>query len=77
MEIKILGRGCFKCDQLEKNTKDAIAELGVDAQIIKVNNLNEILEYVSITPGLVVNEKVLSSGKVLTKEEIKKMLEAL
>ena len=75
MEIKVLGPGCQKCHTLEKNTKDAVAELGLDARVGKVTDINEIADYgVFITPGLVVNGKVKLVGKVATKDQIKKIL---
>jgi len=72
MEIKVLGPGCPKCQTLEKNTKDAVAELGLDAQIGKVTDINEI--GVFMTPGLVVDGEVKIVGKVASKDEIKKIL---
>jgi small redox-active disulfide protein 2 len=75
MEIKVLGPGCPKCQTLEKNTKDAVAELGLDAQIGKVTDINEIVNYgVFMTPGLVVDGEVKIVGKVASKDEIKKIL---
>jgi small redox-active disulfide protein 2 len=75
MEIKVLGPGCPKCQTLEKNTKDAVAELGLDAQIGKVTDVNEIANYgVFMTPGLVVDGEVRLSGKVASKDEIKRIL---
>ena len=75
MEIKVLGPGCQKCKTLEKNTKDAVAELGLDAQIGKVIDVNEIADYgVFMTPGLVVDGEVKLVGKVASKDEVKKIL---
>jgi small redox-active disulfide protein 2 len=75
MEIKVLGPGCPKCQTLEKNTKDAVAELSIDAQIEKVTDINEIANYgVFMTPGLVVDGEVKLVGKVASKNEIKKIL---
>jgi small redox-active disulfide protein 2 len=75
MEIKVLGPGCPKCQTLEKNTKDAVAELSIDAQIGKVTDINEIASYgVFMTPGLVVDGEVKLVGKVASKDEIKKIL---
>jgi small redox-active disulfide protein 2 len=72
MEIKVLGPGCSKCNQTEKNVKEAVAEAGVDAKIVKVTDLMEIAGYgVLGTPAVVVNEKVKSVGKVPGKEDIK------
>lgn len=75
MIIKILGTGCSKCDRLEKNAKNAVKELGVDATIEKVADLKEMVAYgVMEVPALVVDDVVKSAGKVLSSEEIKKYL---
>ncbi len=74
--IKVLGTGCKKCETLETNAKHAVYELGISIPVIHVNDFNEIAAYgVMSTPALVVNEEVVSFGKVLTKEEIKAILE--
>ena len=75
MEIKILGTGCPKCKALEKNTREAVNELGISAEIDKVTEINKIMEYdIMFTPGLVINGEVKASGKVLDKEDIKKLI---
>ena len=75
MRIKILGTGCPNCKILEKNTKEAIEELNLKAEVEKVTDIKEIMEYgIMSTPALVVDEKVVSYGKVLSSEEIKKLL---
>lgn len=75
MIVKILGSGCSSCNQLEKNAKEAIATLGVQAEFVKVKDFKEIAAYgVLRTPALVVNEEVLSFGKVLPASEIEKLL---
>ena len=75
MRIKILGTGCPNCKILEKNTKEAIEELNLKAEVEKVTDITEIMEYgIMSTPVLVVDEKVVSYGKVLSSEEIKKLL---
>lgn len=75
MIIKVLGPGCGNCVKLEKNAKQAVEELGIDATIEKVTDFKKIVEYgVMQTPGLVVDEKVKSTGKIATVEEIKKIL---
>ncbi|MBW1980062.1 MAG: TM0996/MTH895 family glutaredoxin-like protein [Deltaproteobacteria bacterium] len=75
MEVKVLGPGCPKCQALEQNTKDAIAELGLDVHLDHVTNPNEIAEHgVFMTPGLVVDGEVKIVGKVASKEEIKQVL---
>lgn len=75
MVIKILGSGCAKCKQLEAMAQKAVAESGVDASIEKVTSMDDIMNYgVMMTPALVIDEEVKSVGKVLSAEEIKKML---
>ena len=76
MIIKILGTGCKKCDKLEENTKAALKELGKDAEIVKVTDIKEIVSYgVMTSPTLVIDDKVVSSGKVLKPKAIMKILE--
>jgi small redox-active disulfide protein 2 len=71
VKIKILGTGCARCQQLEKTTKEAVKELGIDAEVEKVQDMKKIMEYpILTTPGLVINEKLVSSGKVPTKAEV-------
>lgn len=75
MDIKILGTGCAKCSQLEKTTKEVVRELGVEASVEEVKDMKKILEYkVLMTPGLVVNGEVVSSGHVLSKTEVTKLI---
>ncbi len=75
MVIKILGIGCSNCKKLEKNAKDAIESLGIDAQIIKVTDMNEITQYgILRTPGLVVDDKIVSFGRVPSVDEIVQLI---
>lgn len=75
MKIKILGSGCPNCKVLEANTKKALDELKIKADVEKVTDIGKIIEYgVMSTPALVIDEKVVSTGRVLTSEEIKKLL---
>ncbi len=75
MKIEILGVGCPKCKQLTANAEAAIKELNMPAEIAKVTDISKITEYgVMMTPALAVDGKVISSGKVLSKDEIKKIL---
>ena len=75
MKIEILGMGCIKCSQLYENTKKAVEEKGIQAEIIKVEDMNKIMEYnVMLTPALVIDGKIKSSGKVPSSEEIKQWL---
>ncbi len=76
MDIKILGTGCPKCQSLERLTKAAMEELGVSASLEKVTDIKSIMEYdILMTPGLVIDGKVVVSGKVPSQEKIKKLLE--
>lgn len=75
MEVKILGTGCPKCKTLEKLTKDVIEKNGINATVVKVDDIMEIMKYnVMSTPALVVNEQVKIKGRVPSADEI---LEAL
>jgi len=75
MKIKVLGSGCPNCKVLEANTKKALEELKIKADVKKVTDMAKIVGYgVMSTPALVVDEKVVSSGRVLSVEEIKKLL---
>lgn len=71
MKIKILGTGCARCQQLEKTAREIVKELGIDATIEEVKDIKKIMEYPILTaPGLVVNEKLVCSGRVPTKAEV-------
>ena len=75
-KIAILGSGCAKCKQLEENTKAAVAAIGMEAEVVKVTDMNEIAEYgMVVTPALVVDGKVKASGKVLDAEKIAELLQ--
>jgi small redox-active disulfide protein 2 len=69
--IKVLGSGCARCNALEASVKEALAELGMDTVIEHVTDFSQIAAYgVMSTPALVVDGKVVSFGKVLTKDEV-------
>jgi small redox-active disulfide protein 2 len=75
MKIEILGVGCPKCKQLTANAEAAVNELSIQAEISKVTDIDRITEYgVMMTPALVVDGTVVSAGKVLSKDEIKKII---
>lgn len=75
MHIKILGSGCKKCLALAANVKSAAENAGIDVEIEKITDIVEIAGFgVMSTPGLVINENVVSSGRVLTEHEIGQML---
>ncbi len=76
MKIQILGTGCPTCKLLMANTEEAVKALGIEAQIEKVEKITEIMAFgVMTTPALVVDGKVRSAGKVLSPEDIKKLVE--
>lgn len=75
MEIKILGSGCTKCKTLEKLTREAVEEKGINATITKVEDIVEIMKYgIMTTPALVIDEKVVIKGRVPSIDEIKQVL---
>ena len=74
-KIQILGTGCPKCKKLTENAESAAKELGVAYEIEKVTDINEIMKFgVMMTPALAVDGQVKSVGKVISPDEIKKML---
>ncbi|NLK64835.1 MAG: thioredoxin family protein [Tissierellia bacterium] len=76
MIIKVLGSGCKNCVTLKENTEKALKEAGIEAEIVKVENMKDIVSYgVMQTPALVIDEKVVSYGKVLKPNDIVKLLE--
>ena len=77
MEIKILGPGCPNCSRLEKNTHAALALMESQAAVTKVTEMSDIMAYdILATPGLVIDDKVVSSGRVPTVSEITSMIGA-
>lgn len=75
MEIKVLGTGCAGCKALYENVQEAVAQLGIDANVVKEEDLMKIMNYnVMSLPALVVDEKVVSKGKKLTVEQVKDLL---
>jgi small redox-active disulfide protein 2 len=75
MEIKILGTGCAKCKTLEQRVKDVVSEEAIDAEISKVEDIVEIMKFgVMSTPGLVINGKVVMSGSLPSKAELKELI---
>lgn len=74
-KIQILGTGCAKCQKLAENTKQAADNLGLDYEMVKITNINEIMGFgVMTTPGLAVDGKVLVTGKVPSPSNIEKLL---
>ena len=75
MDVKILGTGCPNCKRLEKVTREVLTEMGVEATLTKVTHLSEIMAYnIVATPGLVIDEKVVSYGRVPSKAEVTSMI---
>lgn len=76
MEIKVLGTGCFNCKTLEKTVISAVSEMGVDARVEKIEDIQKIMSYgILRTPGLVINGKIALSGRVPSINEIKELIE--
>ena len=77
MKIKILGTGCAKCKKLYAEVEKAVVASGVPVEIEKVENIDEIVKYgVMMTPALVIDEEVKTSGRVLSSNDIAKLITA-
>lgn len=75
MIIKVLGTGCPNCKNLEKTTRVAIAEMGIEAQVIKEEDIQKIMSYgIMRTPALVIDEKVALYGRVPSVKELKEII---
>ena len=73
MNIKILGTGCVKCHKLEELVQEVVKEMGIDTSVEKVGDMKQIMKYpILMTPGLVINEELIVSGKVPSKADITK-----
>jgi small redox-active disulfide protein 2 len=75
VKIEVMGTGCAKCKSLTKNVEKAVQELGIQAEIVKVDSMQEIMDRgVMMTPALYIDGKSMMVGRTATVEEIKKML---
>ncbi len=75
MKVQILGTGCPKCKLLMQNAEQAVKDMGIQAEIVKVDKITDIMAFgVMTTPALAVDGKVKSAGKVLSPDDIKKLL---
>ena len=75
IDIKILGTGCAKCKKLTENAETAAKQLGIEFEIGKVTDINEIMKFgVIVTPAIVINDEVASAGKALDVEDLKQIL---
>lgn len=78
MEIKVLGPGCAKCKTTEKAVMDAVSASGKDIKVTKVDDIMKIMEYgVMRTPAIVIDDKVIMSGKVPSRKELDDIIEKL
>lgn len=77
LTIKVLGPGCANCKKLEEVTRQVLASLNLDAEIIKVTDMQQIIAYeVLKTPGLVINEKLVSSGRIPSPDNVADWIKA-
>jgi small redox-active disulfide protein 2 len=75
MNVKILGPGCSRCHQLDQLVRDVVSELAINASVEEVKDMKKIMSYsIVMTPGLVINEELVSSGKVPSKAEVTQLI---
>jgi small redox-active disulfide protein 2 len=78
IKIVVLGTGCPKCRTLEKSVRDTVANMGIESEITKEEDIMKIMEYgILHTPGLVINGRVVASGRIPTAKEITSFIEAV
>jgi len=74
-KIEVLGTGCAKCKRLEKNVREAVSELGLSIEVVKIDDFEEIIRRgLMMTPGLAFDREIVAAGRVPGVEEIKKMI---
>ncbi|MCA1756022.1 MAG: thioredoxin family protein [Bacteroidales bacterium] len=77
MKIVVLGTGCPKCKTLEKLVRDTVAQLGIESEVTKEEDIMKIMEYgILHTPGLVINGRVVASGRIPSAKEITGFIES-
>lgn len=77
MKIQVLGTGCAKCSELAANAREAASQLGTEVEFEKITDLKEIMKFgVMTTPGLAIDGRVVSQGKLLKPEQIKQLLQS-
>ena len=77
LSVKILGSGCANCKKLEAVAREAATSAGLEAEFVKVTDMKAIMAFDLIaTPGLVINEKLVSSGRIPTQAEVRQWLTA-
>ena len=75
MDIKVLGPGCAKCQSLERTVKEVVSALKLDIKVEEIKDMKKIMQYpILMTPGLVINGKVVMSGKVPSKAEVERYI---
>jgi small redox-active disulfide protein 2 len=75
MKIEILGTGCAKCKKLTHLAQETLNELGISAEVVKVENIDNIMNYgVMITPAIAIDEEIKAAGRIPSKDEIKKWI---
>ena len=75
MKIEILGMGCHKCKKLYENSQAAVKELNVQAEVVKVEDIQKIMDYgIMITPAIAIDGKVKAAGRIPSPDEIKKWI---
>jgi len=76
VKIQVLGTGCAKCRTLAENARKAVDEMGIDAEVEKIEDIKEIMKFkILMTPGIALDGEVKAAGRVLSVEDIKKLLE--